>query len=149
MVLRPYYQAPFYKQIDKSHLVSYPLSGFITTVSDYSTFWLFFTVLDNSLLVATVIAYCVGLVVSYLQNRFWVFKKGANKQSEAASLWRYATFLVINLGITYAMLWAMENWFGITPYIGKLIVNVFMFFWIYLGNTFWVFRGEKTGPIQI
>ncbi|HSE29148.1 MAG TPA: GtrA family protein [Candidatus Saccharimonadales bacterium] len=149
MTLHPYYQGPFYTRVDKAQLVSYPLSGLITTLSDYATFWLFFTVLDSGLLIATVLAYCVGLIVSYVQNRYWVFKKGASKQSEGASLWRYATFLVVNLTITYVMLWLMEDFWSITPYIGKIVVNVFMFFWIYLGNTYWVFRGEKTGPIQI
>lgn len=149
MVLHPYYQGPFYRRVDKAHAIAYPLSGAITTAVDYLVFGLCFSVLGTGLLGATIIAYCVGLVVSYLQNRFWVFRKGANKQSESTSLWRYGVFLLVNLAITYAMLWAMEQGLGITPYIGKFVVGGFMFFWIYLGNRLWVFRGEKTGPIQI
>jgi putative flippase GtrA len=88
-------------------------------------------------------------VTSYILNRYWVFRKGADRQSQAASLWRYGVFLLVNLGITYAMLWAFENWWGITPYIGKFLVGFFMFFWIYLGDTYFVFRGPKMGPIKL
>lgn len=149
MNLHPYYQVPFYRRVDKAQAIAYPVSGVLVTLSDYLIFGLFFTLLSTGLLESTVIAYAVGLVVSYLLNRFWVFRKGASKQSEATSLWRYVVFLAVNLVITYAMLWAMEAWFGISPYIGKLVVNGFMFFWIYLGNTYFVFRGIKTGPIQL
>lgn len=148
MVLRPYYQGPFYTRIDRKLVFAYSASGFITSFSDYATFTICFSFLNSGLLIATVAAYIVGLVVSYLQNRFWVFKQGANRQSEVASLWRYATFLVINLGLTYAILWALEQ-FGVSPYIGKFVVWGFMYFWIYFGNKYFVFHGERTGPIQL
>lgn len=149
MILRTYYQGPFLSRVDKSQAIAYPVSGAIVTTADYSTFALLFTVLDTGLLVATVVAYIIGLVTSYLLNRYWVFRKNADTQAEATSLWRYGTFLAVNLVITYVMLWAMENWFGITPYIGKFVVGFFMFFWIFLGNNYFVFKGVKTGPIQL
>jgi putative flippase GtrA len=149
MNLRPYYQVPFYKSIDKGMIVAYMVTGFLVTVADYATFALVFSFINAGLFAATVTAYIVGLVVSYLLNRYWVFRKGAERQSQVASLWRYGVFLLINLGITYAMLWAFESWWGITPYIGKFLVGFFMFFWIYLGNTYFVFRGPKMGPIKL
>ena len=149
MNLHPYYQAPFLKRVDKGLAFAYMASGFITTLADYLTFTFFFSVVPTGLFAATSIAYVVGLVVSYLQNRYWVFRKGASQQTEATNLWRYGLFLLVNLGITYAMLWAFETYFGITPYIGKFLVGFFMFFWIYLGNTYFVFRGEKMGPIKL
>lgn len=149
MNLRLYYQGPFYTRLDKALLMAYMLTGALVTLADYATFTLCFSVFATGLLAATVTAYVVGLVVSYVLNRYWVFRKSADRQSQATSVWRYVVFLAINLAITYAGLWAMEQWFGITPYIGKFIVNIFMFFWIYIGDTYWVFRGEKEGPIQL
>lgn len=149
MTIHPYYQGPSYTRLDKKLIFAYMASGALTTAADYATFTLFFSVLSMGLLTATVVAYIVGLVVSYLLNRYWVFSHGADRQSTATNLWRYGTFLVVNLGITYAMLWALETWFGISPYIGKFVVGAFMFFWIYLGDTFWVFHGERTGPIKL
>jgi len=149
MNLHTYYQGPFYTRVDKGQAIAYPVAGALVSLSDYLSFGWLFSILGTGLLGATVGAYIVGLVASYALNRFWVFKKGANKQAEVSSIWRYFVFLAINLAITYAMLWAMETWFDITPYIGKFIVGFFMFFWIYWGNTFFVFRGVKTGPIQL
>ena len=149
MVIHPYYQGPFLTRIDKRLLIEYMLAGALTTGSDYAVFTLSFTVLDQGLLAATIYAYIVGLIVSFLFNRYVVFKKTADRQSMGTSLWRYIAFLFVNLIITYLILWFLEVNFGINPYLGKLIVGAFMFFWIYLGNKLWVFHGERTGPIQL
>ena len=148
MVIRPYYQGPFYTRIDKRLLFAYVSSGALTTITDYLVFTLCFSYFSIGLLAATITAYMFGLVVSFLLNRFWVFRHGADRQSAGTSMWRYVTFLAVNLAITYAILRGLE-YLTISPYIGKLVVNVFMFFWIYVGDTYFVFRGEKTGPIQL
>lgn len=148
MVIRPYYQGPFYTRIDKRLLFAYMASGALTTIADYLTFTICFSYIGTGLLTATVIAYIFGLVVSFVLNRFWVFRHGADRQTATSSVWRYATFLAVNLLITYGILWTLEQ-FGVSPYIGKLAVNTFMFFWIYLGDTYFVFHGKRTGPIQL
>ncbi|MGH7196886.1 MAG: GtrA family protein [Candidatus Saccharimonadales bacterium] len=153
MTLHLYYQGPMYSRLshfeDKKTVVAYMLSGFFVTIADYGSFVLLFTLLSHSLLVATVVAYLLGLLVSYLLNRYWVFRKGADRQTGRANMVRYAIFLIVNLSITYGVLWALEQWFGITPYLGKFVVGAFMFFWVYAGNKYWVFRGPKLGPIRI
>lgn len=149
MILRLYYQGPSYSRIDRALLFKYMAAGFFTSLSDYVAFTICFSFINTGLLAATVVAYIIGLVVSYLLNRYWVFHKGADRQSDFTNVWRYILFLIINLIITYAMLWAMQEWLHITPYIGKLVVNVFMFFWIYWGDTYFVFAGEKVGPIKL
>ena len=149
MNLRLYYQGPFYTRIDRGLIVAYMVTGAVVTASDFGAFTLCFSVLNLGLLWSTIIAYLVGLVVSYVLNRYWVYRKGADNQSQAKGMWRYATFLAFNLALTYFMLWIMEYGLGISPYIGKFIVNFFMFFWIYIGNAYWVFAGEKEGPIKL
>jgi putative flippase GtrA len=149
MNLRLYYQGPFFSRIDRAQLVAYMVTGAVVTLADYGAFAALFSGMNMGLLTATVGAYIVGLVVSYVLSRYWVFRKSADRQSSITSMWRYIVFLAVNLGITYLMLWVMETWFGITPYIGKFVVNAFMFFWIYLGNTYWVFAGERIGPIKL
>src|ERR1051325_8714029 len=114
MVIRPYYQGPFYARVDKRLLFAYMASGALTTISDYLTFTICFSYLNIGLLPATVIAYMFGLVVSFLLNRFWVFRHGADRQSAGTSVWRYVTFLAVNLIITYIILWALEQ-AGISP----------------------------------
>lgn len=149
MNLRLFYQGPFYTRIDRGLIVAYVVTGAVVTASDFAAFTLCFSMLELGLLWSTVLAYLVGLVVSYLLNRYWVYRKGADNQSQATGIVRYIVFLAFNLALTYAMLWIMENGLGISPYIGKFIVNAFMFFWIYLGNAYWVFSGKKEGPIKL
>lgn len=149
MNLHPYYQGPFFKRIDKGLAFAYVASGFITSAADYLAFTLFFSVVPLGLLPATIIAYVFGLVVSYVQNRYWVFRKTASEQRETTNLWRYGLFLLINLGLTYLILDLLQRYLGLTPYLGKFVVGFFMFFWIYLGNTYFVFRGPKIGPIKL
>ena len=149
MNLHPYYQGPFFARIDKGQLVAYGVSGFVTTATDYLTFTLFYSVISVGLLEATIIAYIAGLTVSYVQNRFWVYRKTASEHAETTNLWRYGTFLLVNLGITYVILDFLQHNFGVTPYIGKFIVGLFMFFWIYLGNRYFVFPAPKIGPIKL
>jgi putative flippase GtrA len=149
MNLHTYYQGPFLTRVDKGKAIAYPLSGIFVSLSDYLVFGLLFSVLNAGLLESTAGAYVVGLVVSYLLNRYWVFRKSASQQGETANMWRYLVFLAVNLLITFGMLWAMEAQFGLSPYLGKFVVGFFMFFWIYLGHTYFVFRGVKTGPIQL
>lgn len=149
MNLRLYYQGPFYSRIDRGQAFAYMATGAIVTASDYLAFTLCFSYISLGLLWSTISAYMVGFVVSYMLNRYWVYRKGAANQSQIKGMWRYVLFLAFNLALTYAMLWAMESWLAISPYIGKIVVNFFMFFWIYIGNAYWVFAGEKEGPIRL
>ena len=150
--LHPFYKHPLYGGVKNESVqltFAYLATGVIVTAADFATFSLFFTFLQAGLLAATCGAYGVGLIVSYLLNRFWVFRKGAQRQATTTSLVRYAIFLALNLLITYGMLWVMEYMLGITPYIGKFVVNFFMIFWIYWGNMYWVFAGPRMGPIKL
>jgi putative flippase GtrA len=114
-----------------------------TSAADYFTFFMLFWVANSGLLIATIAAYIVGLIVNYLLSRFWVYKDKAKGLRMFTSVWRYATILVVNLIITYIMLWAMENWLGLTPLLGKFVVWFFMTFWNYAANRLWVFKGPR------
>ena len=124
-------------------MIFYLVTGALTSLTDYSLFFLVFNILTAGLLWATGVAYVGGLLVSFILSRYWVFKKNATGQEFKTSAWRYGSLLVINLIITYLMLWAMEQWFGLTPLLGKFVVWFFMIFWIYGANKYWVFKGPR------
>ena len=146
-MIHPYYKAPIFFRLLRSGeiktIIQYLVSGALTSGSDYTVFFICLNMLNAGLLIATVAAYIVGLVVSFLLNRYWVFDQNASGSQFATNVWRYSTLLIVNLLITYAMLWALEQWFGISPLIGKFIVWFFMIFWIYAADKFWVFRGPR------
>lgn len=149
MNIHPYYHNPFFVHItgnDRKTAIAYILAGALVAASDYITFTL---LLPHGLLWATVTAYLVGLTTSYALNRYWVYRRKAEEQSVTTSVSRYITMLAVNLLLTYIFLWLLETYVGISPFIGKFIVGFFMFFWIYLTNRLWVFKGQKEGPIRI
>lgn len=146
-MIHPYYKSPFALRLARSgelaSMIAYLVSGALTSLADYSLFYLVLQLWGDSLLAATAIAYIGGLLVSYLLNRFWVFKYNAKGERFGTSIWRYGLLLLLNFGITYAMLWAMEYYFGISPFIGKFIVWTFMIFWNYIVGKLWVFKGPR------
>lgn len=146
-MIQPHYKTPrllsLYRSGEISVVIGYLIAGALTSLTDYSLFFVFLNVVDAGLLAATIVAYVGGLLVSYALSRYWVFRKNAQGQQVATSVWRYGTLLAVNLVITYLMLWALENWLGISPLIGKFIVWFFMIFWIYAANRVWVFKGPR------
>lgn len=146
-MIHPYYKVPtvlsLYRSGEIKVIFFYLITGAITSATDYSLFFLFFNIFNAGLLAATIVAYIGGLIISYLQSRYIVFKKGATGQKFTTSAGRYITILVVNLGITYGMLWVMEAWFGLTPLIGKFIVWTFLIFWNFFINKYWVFKGPR------
>ncbi len=146
-MIHPYYKTPplqsLYHSGEFKVIIFYLLAGLITSLTDYVLFFIFFNVLSAGLLLATIIAYIGGLIISYVQSRYIVFRKSAVGQKFTTSAWRYIVLLIINLAITYLMLLAMEIWFGLTPLIGKFIVWTFLIFWNYVANKYWVFKGPR------
>jgi putative flippase GtrA len=147
-MIHPYYKAPtllsLYRSGEIKVMVMYLVTGAITSLTDYTLFFICFNLLYTDLLIATIVAYCGGLFVSYVQSRYIVFHKTAQGEKFTTSARRYLILLAVNLGITYGMLWAMETWFGLTPLIGKFVVWTFLIFWNFIMNKYWVFKGPRT-----
>ncbi len=146
-MIRPHYKTPsliaLYRSGELRIVVLYLLAGAVTSLTDYALFVLCFNVLNTGLLVATIVAYIGGLIVSFIQSRFLVFSKIAEGQKLTTSFWRYGTILVVNLVLTYLILWVLETWFGLTPLIGKFVVWTFLIFWNFAINKLWVFKGPR------
>jgi len=146
-MIHPYYRAPYFYRLQRSGelmtIVQYLVTSAIVSAVDYTSFWLFFNPLRTDLFVATAVAYVAGLLTSYALNRYWVFRQNAAGQHFATSVFRYATLLIVNFIITYVLLLVMQDWLGISPYIGKFVVWTFFIFWNYVMDKVWVFKGPR------
>lgn len=146
-MIHPYYKTPslvsLYRSGELRTVILYLLAGAVTSLTDYALFVLCFNALETGLLIATIVAYIGGLIVSFIQSRFVVFKKIADGQKLTTSFWRYGTILLVNLALTYLILWMLEVWLGITPLIGKFVVWTFLIFWNFAINKLWVFKGPR------
>lgn len=146
-MIHPYYRAPYFYKLQRSGelrtIVQYLVTSAIVSGVDYATFWFCFNPLGTDLFVATAAAYVAGLITSYVLNRYWVFDENAMGQHFTTSIFRYGTLLFVNFLITYAMLWAMQDFLGLSPYIGKFVVWTFLIFWNYAMDKVWVFKGPR------
>jgi len=146
-MIHPYYRAPYFYRLQRSGelgtIVQYLVTSAVVSGVDYATFWVFFNPFNSGLLEATAAAYVAGLITSYILNRYWVFEKNATGQQFRTSVFRYATLLLVNFLITYAMLWAMQDLLGVSPFIGKFVVWTFLIFWNYIMDKIWVFKGPR------
>jgi putative flippase GtrA len=146
-MIHPYYRAPYFYKLQRSGelwtIVQYLVTSAVVSGVDYATFTLFYNPFHVGLFEATAAAYVAGLVTSYVLNRFWVFKKNASGEQFATSAFRYGTLLLVNFLITYGMLWAMQDFLGLSPFIGKFVVWSFLIFWNYAMDKVWVFKGPR------
>src|SRR6266496_6676220 len=146
-MIHPYYHAPYFYKLQRSGelwtIVQYLVTSAAVSSVDYAFFWLCFNPFRANLFIATAVAYLAGLVTSYALNRFWVFAQNVTGEQFSTSAFRYGTLLLVNFLITYGLLWAMQDWLGITPYIGKFVVWTFLIFWNYAMDKVWVFKGPR------
>ena len=146
-MIHPYYRAPYFYRLQRSGelatIVQYLVTSAIVSSVDYVSFWLFFNPFHASLFAATAVAYVAGLITSYVLNRYWVFQHNAAGEQFTTSVFRYGTLLLVNFFITYLLLLVMQDWLGISPFIGKFVVWTFFIFWNYAMDKVWVFKGPR------
>lgn len=145
-------------------VVKFGCVGAFNTLVDYSVFYLFLSLFSVTKSVAQVIASGVAMVGSYVLNRHWTFgKHGAGTAKELA---KFITVNIVSmLTVIFVMhltydFWHIENyanWVLSHMHIHfvlsgnkaimfcKLCSSVFSVIVNFLGNKFWVFRGQNTG----
>lgn len=146
-MIHPYAHNPNFKRLlrleKRSGVIKYTIAGIIIWSSDFIVFYLLLRQFNFDLVVATVGAYICGITVSYLISRYWVFSRDVNGMGQATNLFRYSVMLGINLVLIYLILQGLSSYFSIDPIIGKFYVAFFMYFWTYITNKLWVFKGPS------
>lgn len=143
------------------------LVGGTATVADYLVFWLFDGVLfplltlgewwtTCSLVLATALGFCVGLIVNWLLSISFVFRDVKNKE-EATSKKSFGVFtligviglLITEIGIVLLVAVLPEiTLFGSTALLGtawskwlaKVIMTCIVLVWNYLGRKIFIFK---------
>ncbi len=145
----PYSNHPHFRRLwqleRKTDIIKFTIASQVVGLSDYGTFFVLFYVLHLGLAFSVGVAYAAGLTVSYVLSRFWVFKDDIGGMSYATNVLRYSAMLAVNLLLTYFMLVLLRTFYGMEPAVGKIVVGIFMYFWTYLTNKIWVFKGIQPG----
>ena len=121
-------------------LILFTLIGGVNTAVDYGVFFILHTLLSVGSLIAQVISFSSGVICSYFLNRRFTFK-AQNKMSTS----EVVKFIILNLiamGSSVLVVWICETYFGMSPYIAKLISMLVSFTINYIGNRFFIFKAQ-------
>jgi len=124
-------------------LVAYAITGGAWFWSGYLTFAISYEVLGWSLFWAKLAANLVGITINFILERIWVFDRGRRNKKLTVVTERYFTLTVINLFIDYLIVRGLQEYFGLSPYIGQFVSAGFFFGWNYLWYKYWVFAAAR------
>lgn len=125
-------------------------SGLLTVVTDYSTFFVAYSMFHVALSIATVTSFLAGFVVSFALNKLWVFEsRGDSISRSVRQLLLYGVLLVFNIAFTYYFIAALQHYQGIDPQMSKLVSIVIISAWNYLLYGRVIFpEGQRARAIQ-
>lgn len=106
-----------------------------------------YAVADNVFHTKSVLAVAVPSVLAhilfFIVDRNWVFSDKTGKRKTTDEIVRFVLFMGLNYFINLGIIMGLQNYLGITPYIGQFIAGMFFTFWTWAGLKFWVFRGAR------
>ena len=119
-------------------LFRYAFVGGVAAVFDFGTLYIFdeFGKVDH--LVATAIAFLVGVTVNYFVSKKFVFTQ--KKASPVAEFIEYAIIGVIGLGLTELIVYLCTDLLGFYVMLSKVVATVLVFFWNFLARRFILYR---------
>lgn len=132
------------KQRKKLHaeawrLFTYSVTGGAWFWSGYLTFAVCYSGLGWSLWWAKLAANLVGISVNFILERVWVFNHGRRNKRLTVVTERYLALTLVNFVIDYLIVRGLNDYFGISPYIGQFASAGFFYLWNYLWYRYWVF----------
>jgi putative flippase GtrA len=124
-------------------LLAYSVTGGAWFWSGYLAFAVCDQVFGLSLFWAKLIANLVGITVNFILERIWVFDRGRKNKKLTVVTERYFILTVANLFIDYLIVRGLQEYFGLTPYLGQFVSAGFFFGWNYLWYKYWVFAAAR------
>ena len=124
-------------------LIAYSITGGAWFWSGYLTFALCYETFGLTLFWAKLIANLVGITVNFILERIWVFDRGRKNKKLTVVTERYFILTVINLFIDYLIVRGLQDYLGISPYIGQFVSAGFFYGWNYLWYKYWVFASAR------
>ena len=120
----------------------YLVVGGLAFVLDFGTLALTNKVFGVHYLIATAIAFTVGLAFNYTLSTLWVFSHRTMKSAWA----EFAVFAAIGLaglGMSELMMWALVSGLGVAVLVAKVFVTGVVFIWNFGVRKLLLFRGEQ------
>lgn len=121
------------------------ISGVTAVVVEYAIFALVMLADPALLYIAQTVSFLCGFVVSFLMNKFWVFRSSGTILNE---LPKYSLIATINLFITNIALGVLVYRVGVIFWVAKVIIIIFVAAWNYVLFNKFVFTGSASRTKQ-
>ena len=121
------------------------VAGILSNVTNYA-FYILMVSLGLFIFVASIVGYLMGLIISYLVNRFWVFRVGGNKQYARSAQSQAGLFFLLH-GFSAIFMGGLITFFNdclsFSASISWVFAAIPIAFLNYLALNFSVFRTKK------
>lgn len=127
------------RRILKHEIIRYALVGGSAVFIDFITYMIMIERLSMNQSLSKGISYILGAIFAFVANKLWTFDS-RRKTHEAFLRFAllYASTFTANVLINATFLWL-----GFLPIIGFAFATVTSVVLNYMGQKFWVFKGEK------
>lgn len=110
----------------------------------YLSFFVFDKVAYIPYPVSFVMATITGNIVFFLIDRHWIYNENGRKRKSSQEIFRFIVFMIVNFFLNIFIVHALNQYFGISPYVGQFAAAAFFTVWTFLGLHFWVFQPDHT-----
>jgi len=119
-------------------LFRYLISGFFAFFVDALLLFLLTEYVHLYYLISVVIAYSVGLLVSYFTNIIWVFENRKKKQ-QSVELVIFIVISLLGLLFTFILMWLFTSELNIYYLYSKIITTIIVFIWNFVAKKWILF----------
>lgn len=99
----------------------------------------------HSLVTASIVAHFLFFIV----DKEWVFEDETDRRKTSTEALRFVIFMGLNFFINLGIITGLQEYFGISPYIGQFISAFFFTIWSFIGLKYWVFRDVKHPALKV
>lgn len=97
-------------------------------------------------LLATTIAFSLGIIVNFITSTLWVFDRSARRRHVEMGL--FLLVGVTGLGLNALIVWFAHEVLGIWAMVAKLISTAVVFFWNFLLRRFLIYTPTTDTPTK-
>lgn len=114
-------------------LLRYLVAGGAAFAVDFGLLYFLTESLKVHYLLSTVIAYTVGLIITYLLSIYWIFDK-RRARNWILELAIFALIGIVGLGLTSLSMWLLTDKFHVHYLFSKIITTGIVFVWNFIAK---------------
>jgi len=128
----------FLKRKTVRQLIKFAIVGISGTIIDFFIYFLATRIFNLFYLLAKTISFLLAVLNNYLWNRLWTFR--SQEKNKLLELSRFGLTSLIGLGLNTLIMYICVEKIKIYDIASWFFATLFVFFWNFTINKFWVFK---------